>query len=124
MFRGPSRSVSLVPGAPPRCETPPTAPSPSTSTTVHPIGRSISVSWPTRRPVTVVRPACAALEDGGGFCAPISAVAASAMTGADSVVAKARGMAVLAGWVPALLDRLERPGQPTRHRGRDVHADV
>ena len=43
MFAGSSRSVSRVPGAPPRCDTPPTAPSPSTSITVQPVGRSESV---------------------------------------------------------------------------------
>ena len=43
MFDGSSRSVSRVPGAPPRCETPPAAPSPSTTITVQPVGRSVSV---------------------------------------------------------------------------------
>ena len=43
MFDGSSRSVSRVPGAPPRCDTPPTAPSPSTRMTVQPVGRSVSV---------------------------------------------------------------------------------
>ena len=42
MLSGLSRSISRVPGAPPRCETPPTA-SPSTTMTVHPVGRSVSV---------------------------------------------------------------------------------
>ena len=51
MLSGSSRSVSRVPGAPPRCETPPTAPSPSTRTTVQPVGRSVSVWWPTLMPV-------------------------------------------------------------------------
>ena len=39
---GPGDPVHVVPGAPPRCDTAPTA-SPSTSTTVHPVGRSVSV---------------------------------------------------------------------------------
>src|SRR5437899_2602563 len=54
MFNGCSRSVSRVPGAPPRCETPPVAPGPSTRITVHPVGRSASVWWPTLSPSTVV----------------------------------------------------------------------
>ena len=50
-----------MPGAPPRCDTPPTAPSPSTRITVQPVGRSVSVWWPTLMPWTSVRPfgACA-----------------------------------------------------------------
>src|SRR4051794_33317303 len=55
MFSGLSRSVSRVPGAPPRCDTPPTA-SPSTRITVQPVGRSLSVWWPTLMPSTAVRP--------------------------------------------------------------------
>src|SRR5262245_17545288 len=56
MLSGSSRSVSRVPGAPPRCETPPVAPSPSTMTTVQPVGRSARVKWPTLRPSTAVSP--------------------------------------------------------------------
>jgi hypothetical protein len=42
MLSGFSRSVSRVPGAPPRCDTPPTT-SPSARMTVQPVGRSVSV---------------------------------------------------------------------------------
>ena len=83
MLSGLRRSVSRVPGAPPRCETPPTA-SPSTRITVQPVGRSVSVKWPTLMPGTAVsvalvsaargsalrdrrnalRPGCATSDDG------------------------------------------------------------
>src|SRR5262249_48958583 len=55
MFSGLRRSVSRVPGAPPRWLTPPTA-SPSTRITVQPVGRSASVWWPTLMPSTAVSP--------------------------------------------------------------------
>ena len=50
-FRGSSRSVSRVPGPPPRTSTPPTAPSPA-STTVVPVSQpSPSAVWcPIRKP--------------------------------------------------------------------------
>ena len=53
-FSGESNSVSRVPGAAPRTSTPATAPS-EVSTTVQPVGRRVSVWWPTRRPRTSVR---------------------------------------------------------------------
>src|SRR3954471_4835700 len=49
------RSVSRVPGAPPRTSTLATAPA-SVRMTVHPVGRSVSVWWPTLIPETAVRP--------------------------------------------------------------------
>ena len=49
LFSGDSRSVSRVPGAPPRTSTPATAPAPH-STTLQPVGRRGSVKWPTVRP--------------------------------------------------------------------------
>src|SRR6186713_2791993 len=110
MLSGPNRSVSLVPGAPPRCETPPMAPSPSTSTTVQPVGRSIRVWWPTLRPATVVRPARDGLDDAGGLC-PAGAMAPRPKARAESAVAKARDMTCL------LVDVLEGLRQPARHRG-------
>src|SRR3954462_14821855 len=54
MFSGLSRSVSRVPGAPPRWETPPGTPSPSTRTTVQPVVPPGSVKLPTLRPSTAV----------------------------------------------------------------------
>ena len=57
MFSDRSRSVSRVPGAPPRCDTPPTAPAPSTITTVQPVGRPGIVYCPTLMPGTAVIPA-------------------------------------------------------------------
>ena len=55
VLTGSRRSVSRVPGAPPRTSTPQTAPA-SASTTVQPVGRRESVKWPTRSPATSVRP--------------------------------------------------------------------
>ena len=52
-FSGASSSVSRVPGAAPRTSTPATMPSPA-RTTVHPVGRSLSVTCPTLRPETAV----------------------------------------------------------------------
>ena len=52
-FSGASSSVSRVPGAAPRTSTPATTPSPA-STTVQPVGRSVSVKCPTLRPETAV----------------------------------------------------------------------
>ena len=49
--RGESSSVSRVPGAAPRTSTPATAPC-GVSTTVQPVGRRVSVKWPTERPAT------------------------------------------------------------------------
>src|SRR5215470_7218663 len=54
MLSGLSRSVSLVPGAPPRCETPPGTPSPSTRMTVQPVVPPGSVKLPTLIPSTAV----------------------------------------------------------------------
>ena len=51
MLSGLSRSVSRVPGAPPRCETPPGTPSPSTRMTVQPVVPPGSVTLPTLMPV-------------------------------------------------------------------------
>ena len=48
-LRGSRRSVSRVPGAPPRTSTPATAPS-SQTTTVHPVAAVSSWACPTRRP--------------------------------------------------------------------------
>src|SRR5919106_1403082 len=55
---GRSRSVSRVPGAPPRTSPDPTVPG-GQSTTVHPVRPTGSVQWPTRIPSTAVitRPA-------------------------------------------------------------------
>src|SRR5262245_50376592 len=50
---GSSKSVSRVAGAAPRCDTPPTA-SPSTTTTVQPVGLSVRVKCPTLMPDTAV----------------------------------------------------------------------
>ena len=50
---GSSRSVSRVPGDPPRTATPPTALSPH-STTVQPVAASASVQWPAAMPGTAV----------------------------------------------------------------------
>ena len=50
---GRSRSVSRVPGAPPRTSQPPTAPD-SQRTTVQPVAESTSVWCPTRMPSTSV----------------------------------------------------------------------
>jgi hypothetical protein len=50
---GASRSVSRVPGAAPRTSTPPTAPS-RAMITVQPVGRRVSVKWPTSMPATSV----------------------------------------------------------------------
>src|SRR5690242_4642101 len=56
MFSGLSRSVSAVPGAAPRWDTPPGTPSPSTRITVQPVGRPVIVCEPTLMPCTSVRP--------------------------------------------------------------------
>ena len=53
VFTGFSRSVSRVPGAEPRTSTLATAAG-STRTTVHPVGRALSVKCPTSRPPTAV----------------------------------------------------------------------
>src|SRR5581483_7402218 len=50
---GRSRSVSRVPGAPPRTSPEPTVPG-GASTTVHPVSPTRSVAWPTRIPGTRV----------------------------------------------------------------------
>ena len=52
-FSGASSSVSRVPGAAPRTSTPATTPSPA-STTVHPVGRPVTVMCPTLSPETAV----------------------------------------------------------------------
>ena len=54
-LRGSSRSVSRVPGPPPRTSTPPTVPGGGT-TTVTPVSQpgSSRVVWPTRTPATSV----------------------------------------------------------------------
>ena len=52
MLSGLSRSVSRVPGAPPRCATPPAAPSPPTRITVQPVVPPASVWLPTLSPST------------------------------------------------------------------------
>ena len=49
IFDGLSRSVSRVAGAAPRTSTLAVAPD-SISTTVQPVGRSVSVKWPTLMP--------------------------------------------------------------------------
>ena len=53
LFTGFSRSVSRVPGAPPRTSTPPVVPS-LKRIAVHPVGRSLSVTLPTLTPSTAV----------------------------------------------------------------------
>src|SRR6185503_10089443 len=53
-FTGLRRSVSRVPGAPPRTSTLATAPA-SVRITVQPVGRSVRVKWPTLMPGTAVR---------------------------------------------------------------------
>ena len=52
-FSGESKSVSRVPGAAPRTSTPPTAPF-GVRITVQPVGRRVSVKWPTLMPGTSV----------------------------------------------------------------------
>src|SRR5271168_3295478 len=54
ILMGLSRSVSRVPGAEPRTSTPAVAPA-SHRMTVHPVGRALSVKWPTLIPPTSVR---------------------------------------------------------------------
>ena len=52
-LEGWSKSVSRVPGAAPRTSTPATAPS-RVMMTVQPVGRRVSVKWPTSMPATRV----------------------------------------------------------------------
>src|SRR6266545_94897 len=80
---GLSRSVSRVPGAPPRTSTLATAPV-SVRITVHPVGRSVRVKWPTLIPGTAVRPLSRLAEtdgdgdgDGGSAAAARARVAVS-----------------------------------------------
>src|ERR687897_869533 len=47
---GDNRSVSRVPGPPPRTSPEATAPPSGASTTVHPVAASASVQWPTQKP--------------------------------------------------------------------------
>src|SRR5262245_33850124 len=126
MFSEDKRSVSRVPGAPPRCDTPPTAPVPSTSTTVQPVGRSASVKDPTLMPATAVMP----LEfDGAGAAAPGPAARpwASNSTSVPSPRANAALRAAVHwrwGIMPLLFDSRERLRQPAGHDGGDVGADI
>src|SRR5688500_20332641 len=64
-FRGSSRSVSRVPGPPPRTSTPPTAPSGGARTTVVPVSQPSSTRsvWPTRIPATSVIASCTRQPD-------------------------------------------------------------
>ena len=73
--------MSRVPGAPPRTSTPATTPSAPVRITVQPVGRSVSVWWPTVRPATAVSPLAAAPPPGGSIAAtraPASAIAEAA----------------------------------------------
>lgn len=68
---GSSRSVSRVPGAAPRTSTPPTAPA-RAITTLQPVGRRVSVKWPTSMPRTrVMSPGCSV----GGAAAEVERAA-------------------------------------------------
>ena len=81
MLTGSSRFVSRVPGAPPRCDTPPGAPAPSTRITVQPVGRSVSVKCPTLIPSTSVSPFVATgagAATGAGVCRAAMPPAAAA----------------------------------------------
>src|SRR5476649_94068 len=67
MSTGLSRSVSRVAGALPRTSTPAVAPA-SVRITVQPVGRSVSVKWPTLMPGTAVSVAFAAPADCAASC--------------------------------------------------------
>src|SRR4051812_35643604 len=83
LFEGSSSSMSRVPGAPPRTSTPATTPAAPVRMTVQPVGRSVSVWWPTVRPATAVRPFAASPPDGAIAATAIVEAAASASAGAS-----------------------------------------
>src|SRR6185295_13749769 len=86
-FTGLRRSVSRVPGAPPRTSTLATAPA-SVRITVQPVGRSVRVKWPTLTPGTAVRVAFGK-TDGDGDGEAVAASRSNAI-GAQAAAARTR----------------------------------